>query len=355
MNRATRIFPPLRWAIGGFGVFALIVGGAALAFELNNGFKLFHLHSSYVRQNVNYQKGIVDYRPEGHYFNYGVWASRYGERVRKSETGMPMVNYGGEFHFNPVTIAEYGLAEHGRWLSGERTKADVEKIARFLVSMQSPDDGAFRYSFSWKHYLSDAPFEPGWVSGMAQGQALSLFSRAYRLTGDESFLVAGTKSLSFLMTPIDEGGVMGDLEDIAPDASELPFFEEYVLSPQVYTLNGFIYAMIGLYDWSELPEGSVSDEERKKARVLFDRGILALERLTPFYDMGGWSTYDLGHVTRDRKHHVSARYHGTHVYQLHALARISGSEVLAALRDRWAAYLDPEQNLYHRVATWRYR
>jgi len=331
----------------------VLTGIAALLFAANNGFKLLHLHSAYVRQGVTYQKGLVNYRPDGPYFNYGNWAFD-PKSAALSPEGLPWVQYDGVNHLNPVAAAEYGLTLHHLWLKGEIAGLDVARVAQGLIGLQDAK-GAFRFPFRWRHYLNARPYEPGWVSGMAQGQALSLFSRTYRITGDRSFIEAGRKALTFLQVPLDQGGPMATLAAINPDWSEDIFFEEYVLDPPVYTLNGFIYVLLGLYDWSKLPDGTIPDAERALAADLFRRGLASLEKLLPLYSPDLWSVYDLGYLTHGGEPHYSARYHGTHIYQLTVLAGISGSAIIGNTAARWASWVDPEISTYHRVATWRYR
>ncbi len=339
------------YLIGGLVV---TLGIMALIFELNNGFKLFHLHSAYVRQNVDYKRGLVDYRPDGPYFNYGDWVSYDAPNIRMTAEGLPQVAYADGFFLNAVTLAEFGLMTHGHHLNGTAGRDDVIRVAHALAAMQS-EDGAFRYLFRWRHYLNDDAYEPGWVSGMAQGQSLSLFSRAFRLSGDESLIDAGNRALGFLATPTASGGPMGTLADINPDWARHPYFEEYVLQPQAYTLNGFIYALVGLYDWSSLPEGSLEPEARARAGDLFQAGVKSLELLIDLYDPGGFTVYDLGYITHEAKPHYSAKYHGTHIYQVDSLARLTNNAKLAQAVMRWKSYVDPNQSLLHRVATWRYK
>lgn len=74
-----------------------------------------------------------------------------------------------------------------------------------LLSMQS-FEGALRYNFAFHHYALGKTYPPGWVSGMAQGTALSVLARAYHSDQRPELLEAGNKALHFLTVPIEHGG-----------------------------------------------------------------------------------------------------------------------------------------------------
>ena len=164
--------------------------------------------------------------------------------------------------------------------------------------------------------------------------ALSVFSRAYHVTGDERFLQAGDRALDFLVTPVSEGGVMDALGDVDPSLAGDIMFEEYVAKPSGHTLNGFMGSLLGLYDWSQ-----VKTSRANQARSYFDRGVESLKRILPYYDIGGFTAYDLGYITYGKKPYVNPSYHSVHVYVLHALASITGDAELYKYEKLWASYV----------------
>jgi hypothetical protein len=60
-----------------------------------------------------------------------------------------------------------------------------------------------------------------WLAGIAQGQGISLLTRAYLLTNNAGFLAQAQKALVPLSTPLSEGGLASRLPD------GLLFIEEY--------------------------------------------------------------------------------------------------------------------------------
>jgi hypothetical protein len=89
---------------------------------------------------------------------------------------------------------------------------------------------------------------------MAQGQALSVYSRAYRLTHNQKYLGSGKMAFKFLNTPISKGGTLTTLETLNTEYKNGNYFwyEEYISKPNNYTLNGFMYTLFGIYDWSKV-------------------------------------------------------------------------------------------------------
>ena len=90
------------------------------------------------------------------------------------------------------------------------------------------------------------------------------------------------------------------------------WLEEYPSATPTHVLNGFNFALFGLYDYERLT--------RDPAAKDLLRGALRTIRsfATTFRVPGGISYYDLVHRTR------FAHYHLIHTWQLRALAAISG-------------------------------
>ena len=71
------------------------------------------------------------------------------------------------------------------------------------------------------------------------------------------------------------------------------WYEEYPTTPASFVLNGFIYALLGLYDVSLTATG----DAQLRSRELFSDGVQSLKALLPLYDTGSGSSYDLRHFT----------------------------------------------------------
>ena len=158
---------------------------------------------------------------------------------------------------NPVTVAQAALLNYGLHLLTDTSQQQFVELCDYLMTLVSKD-GRLPYKYPWRYYTEE--FAPGWVSGMAQGQALSAFSRAYRLTGDDKYLRCSERICDAMLRPLSDAGTRGHGGDLSESLSKLETIEEYVVTPQSYTLNGWIFSIIGLFDYWQV----LDDRERSE-------------------------------------------------------------------------------------------
>lgn len=292
-----------------------------------------------------YKARSSDHTAFGDYLNYGVSRCvpvKGSIELDSHGIAMKVMTKGGPSEYHVVLSAQCGLKAYGQVVRGHDVEAMTKETLAYadnLVTLQD-EHGAFRYPFAYKYYLSDEPLPVGWVSGMAQGQALSLLARAFDLSGDERYLKAGRLAVDFLATRVEDGGVMTDMSTLGRGLDDYIFFEEYVSNPPNYTLNGFMFTLLGLYDWSKVPG---QDSGQNKSLDLFTRATATLEKILPYYDLGTISAYDLGYMTYPGElPHIAARYHAVHIYLLHAMFSITGNETFHHYEKLWASYFDAE-------------
>lgn len=243
-------------------------------------------------------------------------------------------------YYHPVLLARCGL---NAFLWSQRGGDDGEisrSYADQIISMQD-ERGAIPYPFSWSNHLTGV-LKPGWTSGMAQGMAISLFARIYHQTKDEKYLKAGEQALSYLLTPVTDGGVMTTMADLDPSLSGYIFFEEYVTQPANYVLNGYIFALLGLYDWSFVEAKGHGQDLAKSA---FDRGMDTLLHILPYYDIGGITAVDLGYITHpDLPPRSRQKYHILHARQLNLMYQLTGIATIKDYEQKWISYFtDPQR------------
>lgn len=318
----------------------LIVFSAIAAYELRPKWPEYQ---PTVAQKAEVQKLIGEYQAAGYdasarsqnyttagdFMNYGKTKTyKTGGRVLLDKYSIPMVLYGQNFEYNPVTISQYALSVYGANLPSPPPKQFWRAVDK-LISMQSIE-GAFRYSFQYRHYLLKKPYPPGWISGMAQGNVLSVLARAYNADKRPDLLEAGNKALRFLTVPIEHGGPLTSMKYLDESLDGYLFFEEYVGGDKdIYTLNGYMFTLLGIYDWWQVTDS-------KEAKYLFDQGIRTLEKILPYFDFGGFSAYDLGHITYGKEiPHAPIRYHATHLSLLNCLHSVTHSETLKKYADYW--------------------
>ena len=234
----------------------------------------------------------------------------------------------GDPVYHPINIIQYALAHYHLWLDGVSESHDkYMTCARWLEENAVPYAGgrflAWPYPFPLKWY----GVPPGWISGMAQCQAVSVLARAYQSSGSEKTEQVLHGAINCLRYDTNEGGVIARMPDRGP------FIEEVCHYPYLHILNGFLYSIFGLYEYLQL----FRDEELAE---LLSACVTCVERSLPDYDTGWWSRYSTGM----RWHLAKPSYHWTHVHQLRGLAGLFGNSVFNEYADRWERYAEKALN-----------
>ena len=127
---------------------------------------------------------------------------------------------------------------------------------------------------------------------------------------------------------------MTDDSSLVAQTQEGPVLQEYPTQTPSHVLNGWMFALWGLYDVSRLAErGGRTAPEAHRA---FLDGTSALVRRVDLYDAGlGWSRYDL--YPHRLTHVASPFYHRLHVALLNATADLTGEETLRKKAAEWEA------------------
>jgi len=247
--------------------------------------------------------------------------------------GVPQLDYRGQLgrHYNPIAVAQYGLARYNRFLAGgsPADRAAFLAQAEWLVRTLEPNPRGVpvwmhRFDFEYRSLLK-AP----WYSGLAQGQGLSLLARAHQATGDARYLEALRAAFGSLTLTVEEGGVLFH------DAEGSTWIEEYIVDPPTHILNGFIWALWGVWDCHLAGADP-------RAKRLFDDSAATIARNLARYDTGWWSLYELGDTVLPML--ASPFYHRLHIVQLKILAAMTGQSVFADTARRWEAYAGRSYN-----------
>ena len=241
--------------------------------------------------------------------------------------GIPQLNYRGKIglQHNPIAIAQWGLGNYNLGCHGESEDRKKKFIAASDWLCAHLERNAFgcwvwNHNFDWEYRSTlHAP----WYSGLAQGQGVSLLLRAYRATGAAPYLDAAEKAFGSFLKSTGEGGVT------FTDTRGNTWFEEYIVLPPTHILNGFIWAIWGVYDYFLATESST-------ARNLFAQATFTLRENLERYDLGFWSLYEQSGTLLPMV--ASPFYHRLHVIQLCIMHRITGDEVFASYADKWEGY-----------------
>lgn len=241
--------------------------------------------------------------------------------------GIPMLDYHGKVgkQYNPIAVAQYALGHYNLY---ERTNDKKHlsvflKQAEWLLANLVPNEKGI---YVWYHHF-DWEYREGlkapWYSGLSQGNGLSVMIRAYQLTKDGRYRQAAEKAYVSLIAEINDGGTM------FTDSDGNIWIEEGILDPPTHILNGFMWALWGIYDYYLFTK----DENVKK---MFDRFVKTLKENLPKFDVGIWSLYEL--VPTKVKMIASHFYHSLHVVQLMVMYKITKDEVFLQYHKKWDAY-----------------
>ena len=242
--------------------------------------------------------------------------------------GIPQLDYQGDIglQYNPIAIAQYGLANYNQWrrTSHPERKKRFFRIAHWLVSNLERNSHGFEvwnHHFNWEY--RDTLKAP-WYSALAQGQGISVLVRASKESGDSRYLDAARAALQSFQHPIADGGVA-----FTDESGDL-WFEEYLVSPPTHILNGFIWALWGVHDYSLTTNEAGASE-------LFTRGVRTLLHNLDRYDLGFWSLYEQSGTRLPMV--ASSFYHRLHIVQLRVMRRLTGEAKFAEVADRWEGYM----------------
>lgn len=258
---------------------------------------------------------------------YMLFAEKADYRGAYDSSGIPQLDYHGHIglQYNPIAIAQFGLGNYNLW----RRTADSERRKKFFLTADwlaahlEPNAhglAVWNHHFNWEY--RDTLKAP-WYSALAQGQGISLLVRAHKESGESRYLDAARQAFASFQQPVDKGGVA-----FTDESGDL-WFEEYIVTPPTHILNGFIWALWGVYDYF-LATGDSS------ARELFSRGVRTLLHNLDRYDLGFWSLYE---QSGTRLPMVASRfYHQLHIVQLRVMHHLTGEEAFARVADRWETY-----------------
>jgi len=242
---------------------------------------------------------------------------------RFDSSGVPLYVVAGSPVYLPVFLCFYGLGhlELYRQQKIEESLARFLKIADWLADNQNPEG-------IWLNPLPNRKFgllKP-FPSAMIQGLSISCLCRAGIVTGNGRFLEAALAALPAFGKNIRTGGVATVTDDRV-------FYEEYPSNACPHVLNGFLYAMWGLWDLARTGNATAAE--------LYNQGFRTFIEWLPKYDMRYWSRY---HLSNGPDNPATLHYHRLHIDQLTVMHQISAHDLIRDYRDRWQRYLESRWN-----------
>lgn len=293
---------------------------ALLTQKLLNLLQYFGVRS----QSYYHSEAVANYDPNQPLKYYLDHTPRADYPGAFSADGVPLYTYKGETGHLPVHVALIALGHADLILRRKETRdrATLLSCANWFVRSQT-SDGHWLTPFGMKKFNLKAPFG----SAMAQGMGISVLVRAHLVQPDERYFAAARSALRPFAVLVKDGGVRTVTDGRV-------FFEEYPTPRPHHVLNGFIYAIWGLYDLVRL-------EQQAEAGRLWEEGIATLRDWLPHFDSGRWSWYHIGDGV---KNPATIPYHKLHIEQLRAVHAMTGEALFGETADRWQRYLDGRFN-----------
>lgn len=239
------------------------------------------------------------------------------------ENGIPYLFDSNGRQYSIVYVIQYALINHDLMLKGIDVENKKRIIKRCLDWLEEKSE-VFHDSIVWRsEYNEQYKLPKGWVSAMYQGQAISLFLRAYQLFGVEKYRTAAEKAFAFFKYDYAEGGAK------RTDENGCIWFEEYPSAEPSLVLNGYIYTMFGFYDLYRVTKN-------EKARQLYDECVKTLEKNLYKYDVWYWSVYD-----QLKRELVSYYYQkNVHIPLMEIMYQLTGKEIFKKYAEKWTKNLN---------------
>ncbi|HRO75147.1 MAG TPA: D-glucuronyl C5-epimerase family protein [Crocinitomicaceae bacterium] len=254
-----------------------------------------------------------------------------GEFATLDENGIPYLGSKNAKHYSPVLIIQYGLMAHDLLKENKEKELNEQRFITCINWLEGNkhvfNDGIVWRSVSNKQYnLPD-----GWVSGMYQGQAISIYLRAYQHFQNESYLETAKLIFNSFKYDYSEGGFK------RIDENGHLWFEEYPTNPPSFVLNGYIYSILGIYDFYRVTQDG-------KALDLWNECVTTLEKNLHKYDVWYWSVYD-----QSKKQLVSYYYQkNVHVPLMQIMYQLTEKDIFNKYAIKWEKSLN---NSFHRFIT----
>ena len=226
------------------------------------------------------------------------------------EDGLPFnVTSDGKHVKMPISIIQYGLGACERWYleQGEDYKDTIKRVAEYLCDSQNKDG-------SWDAFIALDINDKR--SSMVQAEATAFLLRAGLILRKDKYNEVAKKAIELMIKSVKDGGT-------TIYEGENVLFCEFVGKPIV--LNGWIYSLLGLYDYWIY-------SQREDIREIIKNSKNTLLQMLDKFDTGYWSLYNVdGDI-------ASPFYHELHIKQLEVLYRLFDEILFKDKRDKWMKY-----------------
>jgi D-glucuronyl C5-epimerase C-terminus len=161
---------------------------------------------------------------------------------------------------------------NGYYLSGHEN-TNLKQLVSEVIPLATARAGGI----AWEYMFQFDGGRPPWTSGLSQGTALQVLTRAWSRFQEPADLAAAQQALGIFQTAPPAG--------VRVTSAIGAHYLEYTYARSDRILNGEIQALVGLYDYTSLTQDPLGLK-------LFEAGDAEARARTPSYDTGAWSMYD---------------------------------------------------------------
>jgi hypothetical protein len=178
-------------------------------------------------------------------------------------------------------LGTFGAA-NGYFLSGHEN-SNLRELLNEVIPLATQRAGGI----AWEYLFQFDGGLPPWTSGLSQGTAIQVLSRAWQRLHEQAYLTAAQQALGIFKTPPPVGVRVATPAGVT--------YIQYTYAPRERILNGFVQSLVGLYDYTAITRDPLGLE-------LFTAGDAEARAEVPHYDTGGWSKYNQ-HEESDLSYH----------------------------------------------------
>lgn len=227
-------------------------------------------------------------------------------QYEKDSLGIPLIELNGKNIYYPITI---GLAANTYLKNYKKTDSSFFKESFMNHARWLRDN--FTDFGNYGFWLCEEDFDgyslkAGWPSAMGQGLGLTAMFGAYQISQEEAYLAIAKKAVKGFEISINDNGFTRDLEADT-------WYEEYPTEVDSRVLNGFLFALCGLYNYYEASRDIL-------ALNLYHKGEISLRKSLEKYNNIYTSRYSLYSKNMQLASAIGTgkgdHYHHLHIVQL---------------------------------------
>jgi hypothetical protein len=196
-----------------------------------------------------------------------------GQRVEFQGSQLVWQYYPGQ-GLELQVLGSFGKAD-SLYTAGPAEYPQLESLLAELIPLAVQRGGGL----TWEYYFHFDGGSPPWTSAMSQGTALEALTRAFKASGDHTYLDLAAQALPIFTAPPPVG--------VAVKTAVGTQYLQYSFAPHTAIINAFLQSLIGLYDYATVSGNA-------QAAQLFSAGDAEAQAELPSYDTGAWSLYEPG-------------------------------------------------------------